>query len=73
MSEETKEKTQFEVKQWVDWIGGASVFETPKNTWEWSFHKSFQMRVQSQHAPSFLHRTMQKWFLGIYWRKVTNE
>ena len=44
--------------------------ELPKNIWEWSFHKSFMVRVQTQHAPCWLHRIIQRHVLGIYWRKV---
>ena len=70
MSEETKVESTFKTKQWVDWIGKRpEMFEIPKSEWEWSFHKSFNFRVQTNHAPCFLHRLMQKWVLGVHWRK----
>jgi hypothetical protein len=53
--------------------GPTMTFHIPKNKWEWSFHKSFQMRVETQHAPCLFHRIMQKWLIGIYWRKVKDE
>ena len=52
--------------------GPTMMFYIPKNNWEWSFHKSFQMRVQTQHAPCLIHRMMQKLILGIHWR-AANE
>jgi hypothetical protein len=63
-------------KTWTldkDFLGMPVMFNLPKNKWEWSFGKSFQVRVQAQHAPCLFHRIMQKWLIGIYWRKVTNE
>lgn len=55
-------------------VAGPSVaFHIPKNKFEWSFHECFTSRVQTEHAPCLFYRIMQKWILGIHWRKVTDE
>jgi hypothetical protein len=47
--------------------------DPPKATWEWCVGGdwySMTFRVPMKKGPNWFHRFMQKWLLGIHWRRI---
>lgn len=49
---------------------GYSLYYEPKYTWSWKLHGDSNTQFNDKSAPCWFHRQMQRWMLGIHWRKL---
>jgi hypothetical protein len=42
----------------------------PKHQWQWCLNGDWQTIFNSAKSPNAFNRLMQKWILGIHWRKI---
>jgi len=51
--------------------GEYTIISTRNFTWAWCFNGDWHsLTVQTESAPCWFHRLMQRWVLGIHWRKI---
>lgn len=50
--------------------GHSVLLRFPVPDWEWSFTPDFGVCVRVVGAPNAFHRFMQRWLLGIHWRRL---